>query len=87
MSNSNSSSVMTANPLLNAVLLHQVKYKITILRCDDANKIPVEFRQDFEDWLKAKAVELGLGTHCENYYDHDETGKSFIAVDFSVHCI
>jgi hypothetical protein len=75
------------NPMLNAVLFKQVTYKITILKCDDASLIPVELRKDFEDWIKMKAVELGLGTHCENYYAHDETSKTFVAVDFSVHCI
>lgn len=76
-----------AKPVLGAVLFKQVNYKITILKCNDASLIPVELRQDFEDWIKMKSVELGLGTHCENYYDHDETGKTFVAVDFSVHCI
>ena len=73
------------NTLLNAVLFKQVNYKITILKCDGTNLIPVELRQDFEDWIKMKAVELGLGTHCEYYYDHDETGESFIEVLFHVY--
>ena len=87
MLNEQLSSQNNANALLNAVLFKQVNYKITILKCDDANLIPVELRQDFEDWIKMKAVELGIGTHCEHYYDHDETGKTFVSVDFSVHCI
>ena len=74
------------NVLLGAVLFKEVKYKITILGCENAHLIPIELRSDFISWLKSKAIELGLGKHCEHYYDHDESGNTWVEVLFSVHC-
>ena len=75
-----------ANTLLGAVLVKEVKYKITIIECDNANLIPIELRDDFISWVESKAIELGLGKHCEYYCDHDESENSWIEVVFSVHC-
>lgn len=61
-------------------LYKQITYKIEILRL--SNNIPIEFQNDFVEWLKSKAVELGLGKQCEYYYNHDETGDSPIEVLF-----
>lgn len=75
-----------ANTLLGAVLFKEVKYKITIIECNNAHLIPIELRDDFISWVESKAIELGLGKHCEHYYEHDESGKTWIEVVFSVHC-
>lgn len=75
---------MTADPLLGTVHFKQITYKIEILKL--SNEVPIEFQDDFIEWLKSKALELGLGKQCEYYYDHDESGKSFIEVLFHVYC-
>ena len=72
------------NFLLNAVLYKKIFYRITILECENANLIPQPLIEDFFEWIKSKAVELGLGCHHEYYYDHDETGKTCVSVKFSV---
>lgn len=74
---------MTADPLLGTVYFKQITYKIEILELSD--KVPKEFQDDFIEWLKSKALELGLGKQREYYYDHDETGESFIEVLFHVY--
>ena len=74
------------NTLLGAVFFKSIDYKIIINKCDNAHLIPTELRNDFIDWVKSKAVELGLGKHCEHYYDHDETGETWVEVEFTVHC-
>lgn len=71
------------NTLLGTVHFKQIVYKITINNLSE--DIPVEFQDDFIEWLKSKAGELGAGKHHEYYYDHDETAQSKIEVDFSVY--
>lgn len=73
-----------ADPLLGTVYFKQITYKIKILKLSD--KVPTEFKDDFIEWLKSKALKLGLGKQCEYYYDHDKTGNSFIEVLFHVYC-
>lgn len=73
-----------ANILIGAVIYKSVNYKITITKCNNAHLIPIEMREDFIDWLKSKAAELGLGNHCDYYYDLDETGDTWIEVVFNV---
>ena len=70
--------------VLGTVHFKQVTYKITILKL--SSPVPVEFHDDFIEWLKSKAFEFGLGKQLEHYYDHDETGNSWIEVSFEVHC-
>ena len=74
------------NTVLGAVFFKSIDYKIIINKCDNAHLIPTELRNDFIDWVKSKAVELGLGKHCEHYYEHGETGETWVEVEFTVHC-
>lgn len=82
----NRNTANDGNMLLGAVLFKSIEYKITITKCDNSHLIPIGLRNDFIDWIKSKAAELGLGKHCEYYYDHDESGKTWIEVEFTVHC-
>ena len=75
---------IAVDTVLGTVHFKQVTYRIVILKL--SSPVPTEFHEDFIEWLKSKALELGLGKHCENYYDHDEIGESDIEVLFSVHC-
>ena len=70
--------------VLGTVHFKQVTYKITILKL--SSPVPLEFHDDFIEWLKSKAIEFGLGKQLEHYYDHDDTGNSWIEVSFEVHC-
>lgn len=63
-------------------LYRLVNYKIEITEIE--KPIPDEYVDDFKEWIKSKAVELGLGNHYEYYYDHDETGVDSIGVIFNV---
>jgi hypothetical protein len=77
---------LSSDAVLGEVLYKKITYKITIDETKNLDKIPVELRGDFLEWVQAKAVELGLGEHYEYYYDHDETGKTYVGVGFTVHC-
>ena len=70
--------------VLDTVHFKQATYKITILKL--SSSVPVEFHDDFIEWLKSKALEFGLGKQLEHYYNHDDTGNSWIEVSFEVHC-
>ena len=75
---------IAVEPVLGTVFFKQITYKIEILKL--SSPVPKEFHDDFIEWLKSKALEFGLGKQLEHYYDHDETGNSWIEVSFSVHC-
>ncbi len=71
-------------PLNKAIYFKQVTYKIEILNI--SSPVPLEFQNDFIEWLKYKAAEIGVGKTCEHYHNHDKTEETWIEVTFSVTC-
>lgn len=69
-------------PTEGAIFYKSVNYKITILKL--TSPVPPEFEEDFIAWLEWKSLQCGFGKHCEYYYDHDESGKSWIEVVIEV---
>lgn len=63
-----------------AVLYTQVVLKITIVNPEN---LPTEFRPEVEEWLKYKAVQLGIGHHNEHCCVDDDF-RNDIQVDFIV---
>ena len=59
-----------------------VDYEVTVLEIDKKVAPGVDI-EDFAEWLKYKAVELGTGKHHE-YYAYTEDYKDDIGVLFKV---
>ena len=69
---------MQENKLVGKIFRRRVSYDIEIKSM--ASIVPDEFEEDFIDWLKCKAVELGAGKQCGTYYGHDESGDGIDVV-------
>lgn len=63
-----------------AVMYTQVVFKITMSSLEN---VPTEFNDEIKEWVKFKAVQLGLGHHIEYYYVDDDV-RNDIQVDFVV---
>jgi hypothetical protein len=75
---------ITVSPSNKAVYFKQVTYKIEILYT--SSPVPLEFQDDFVEWLKNKAVESGVGKKVFDNY-HNETGGTWIEVTYLVTCV
>ena len=71
----------TQKDLIGKVYFREIVLKIEILKVD--KEVPSEHLEDFIEWLKCKAVEVGTGKQYE-HYGYTDDYKDDIGVSFYV---
>ncbi len=74
---------MDNNTLLGTVHQHSFILNVKVLELDKV--VPDTEKDEFIEWLKHKAVEVGTGKHKE-YYGYTEDYKDDIGVLMEVYC-